>query len=249
MDSFFMNDSYTMEDLERIFRAIPANVFFKDTLCRYQIASQVCSMLTEGDADFSIIGKTDLEVQKEPALGKQYYEEDCRLIAEGGQLKYLSEMHFGGQTYYYEIIKRAVYQPDGKILGIIGMVTDRTETIALQHQLRTISLTDALTQLHNRTFFQQYLENQITPEQLPISIIACDCNNLKYINDTFGHLCEQIEAKQFSSPDHSYSTGLACGFFTITDCAESLEESVKYADYAMYVKKRMEKQPYCILDR
>lgn len=187
MKQFQAKKNYTYEELKMIIQSIPGNVFFKDTECRYQLASHICHMLNGAREGFTIIGKTDLEVQLEYELGKQYYEEDCELIQNGGEKKYVSEMHFGGQIYYYEIVKRAVCDSDGNIFGVIGMVTDVTKMIEMQNRLEELSVTDALTGAYNRTYLQQWIGKGIGESQLPVSLIIGDCNNLKYMNDIHGH--------------------------------------------------------------
>ena len=46
---------------------------------------------------------------------------------------------------------------------------------------------DHLTGLYNRRFFEEELKRLDTKTNLPISIIMCDTNGLKLINDSFGH--------------------------------------------------------------
>lgn len=176
-----------LKRLKLIVESIPANVFFKDIECRYQLASHVCSMLNGGEKGESIIGKTDLEVQLEPELGKQYYNEDKKLIREGGEIKYISEMHFANKTYYYEVVKRAIVDDTGRICGIVGMVTDMTELIVAQNKLKEISIRDSMTGAYNRLYLQQWIREGYGESELPISLVVCDCNDLKYINDTYGH--------------------------------------------------------------
>lgn len=46
---------------------------------------------------------------------------------------------------------------------------------------------DSLTGLYNRHFFEEELLRVDSPKYLPVSIIMCDLNVLKLINDAFGH--------------------------------------------------------------
>lgn len=184
---FFTREQYSDIELKLIIEAIPANVFYKDTQCRYQLASHVCRMLNgEGD-NYTIIGKTDREVQVEKELGRQYYEEDLDIVANGGSKKYISEMRFGGETYYYEISKQAMRDTEGSISGIVGMVTDITELIKLQKELEWLSTRDTLTGCFNRTFLERRKTEGLVEADLPFTVIMSDCNGLKRVNDTFGH--------------------------------------------------------------
>jgi len=59
--------------LKNIIEAIPENVFFKDSSCRYQMVSYICSILNGGNEEWSIHGKTDYEVQNDPELAQSDY--------------------------------------------------------------------------------------------------------------------------------------------------------------------------------
>lgn len=56
--------------------------------------------------------------------------------------------------------------------------------------LKEISIRDPLTNLYNRRYFYDCLENELGKAQklnLPISLVMFDINNFKQINDEFGH--------------------------------------------------------------
>ena len=89
------------------------NIFFKDTECRYIYATQICDLLNCGESGGTIVGKTDFEVQKFPDLAKQYYEDDQKLISNGGESCYISEFPMPDKTYFYEIHKKAVRDEEG----------------------------------------------------------------------------------------------------------------------------------------
>ncbi|MFA6682015.1 MAG: HD-GYP domain-containing protein, partial [Sphaerochaeta sp.] len=46
---------------------------------------------------------------------------------------------------------------------------------------------DHLTGLHNRRYFEEVMKRLDTKDNLPLSIIMCDINGLKLVNDSFGH--------------------------------------------------------------
>lgn len=56
-----------------------------------------------------------------------------------------------------------------------------------QNSLSDLSNRDKLTNLYNRLFFDTELERLDKSRQFPISIIMSDMDNLKEVNDTFGH--------------------------------------------------------------
>ena len=65
------------EMLKRFMYSAPVNIFFKDTECRYCFASEICNLVSVGE-NGSIVGKTDLEVQKFPEMGKMNYQQKAR---------------------------------------------------------------------------------------------------------------------------------------------------------------------------
>jgi diguanylate cyclase (GGDEF)-like protein/PAS domain S-box-containing protein len=180
------HEQLTKQELALIFESIPANMFFKDTQGRYQLASQVCSMISGGNADFSLIGKTDAEIQPDKALGQRYLEEDLQVIATGEAMRYVQEMKFFGKSYHYEIAKQPVRNADGEIIGLTGIVNDVTERVELQEKTRLFSVTDCMTGIFNRSYYEAHPQ-KLKPEQLPMAVIIADSDGLKYINDHYGH--------------------------------------------------------------
>ncbi len=67
-------------------------------------------------------------------------------------------------------------------------VLERTHEIeATNKQLKHLSISDALTSLHNRAGFNERLLQICSKNQLPIAIFVCDIDGLKKANDTLGH--------------------------------------------------------------
>lgn len=57
-------------------------------------------------------------------------------------------------------------------------------------EVRTMSITDSLTGLFNRRYFDMIFSNELgraKRDKYPISLVFIDIDNFKYINDTFGH--------------------------------------------------------------
>lgn len=176
----------TKSRLQHVLDAINENIFYKDTEGRYTLATHVCSMLnSNGDPDFTIFGKTDMEIQPDKNLGKKFYEEDMRIVKTGESLKYIEEMQFGEDVYYYEITKNPVIDNDGNIMGIVGVIKDMTELLKLQKQLEHYNITDMMTQTFNRSYYEsgKYKEDL----KYPVCVVMADVNNLKYYNDNYGH--------------------------------------------------------------
>ncbi|SFV62733.1 diguanylate cyclase/phosphodiesterase (GGDEF & EAL domains) with PAS/PAC sensor(s) [hydrothermal vent metagenome] len=74
---------------------------------------------------------------------------------------------------------------------VYGIFIDITERKKAEKKLKNLSLIDPLTGIHNRRYFnieyyKKWREAQRT--EIPLSLIVCDIDNFKKINDTFGHI-------------------------------------------------------------
>ena len=173
-------------ELQCILNAINENIFFKDTNGRYILSTHVCNMLnSNGDPDFSIYGKTDLDIQPDKTLGKKFYEEDMNIIKTKNNVNYIEKMQFGEEVFYYQINKNPVLDADGNVMGIVGIVKDISDLIKLQEKLKNYSITDMMTQTYNRSFYESgEYKNKL---KYPVGVVMADINNLKYYNDNYGH--------------------------------------------------------------
>lgn len=83
-----------------------------------------------------------------------------------------------------------------KIAGQLGQVLD---TITVYHQTRELSITDELTKVFNRRYFNQRFEREMQRAQRyqrPLSLIMLDIDHFKIFNDTHGHLWGDAVLKQ-----------------------------------------------------
>ncbi|MGM0603701.1 MAG: HD-GYP domain-containing protein [Bacillota bacterium] len=67
------------------------------------------------------------------------------------------------------------------------MYIDISELKKKEREIRYISFHDSLTGLYNRTYFEEEVKRIDTKRNLPLSIIMADLNNLKLVNDSYGH--------------------------------------------------------------
>lgn len=75
----------------------------------------------------------------------------------------------------------------GDLIGYQGSDTDITERKDAEKKIRYLSFHDSLTGLYNRIYLEKEMQRLDTGRQLPIGIIMADLNDLKLVNDTFGH--------------------------------------------------------------
>jgi diguanylate cyclase (GGDEF)-like protein len=76
------------------------------------------------------------------------------------------------------------------IAAYASMAIERSIYYQKSEELRRISITDPLTSLLNRRYFQERLTEEIERSRrhkLPVSLMIIDIDDFKAINDTFGH--------------------------------------------------------------
>ncbi|MFK5883086.1 MAG: diguanylate cyclase [Candidatus Izemoplasma sp.] len=81
----------------------------------------------------------------------------------------------------------AMLTNDEKVIGAILVFRDHSDQIQKQNELEFINYHDQLTGVYNRRYYKMQLENMMIKDNLPLSLIMCDVNGLKLINDAFGH--------------------------------------------------------------
>lgn len=175
------------EIMKRFMHSAPVNIFFKDTECKYRFVSEICDMVSAGE-NGSIVGKTDLEIQKFSEMGRMYYEDDKKILATGEGNQYINEFPMeDGESLYFEIKKSAVRDENGSIIGIVGIVDNVTERVRLEKKVEEFSIIDSLTGVYNRNYLKYRVEEKKKKLIFPFTVIISDCNYLKKVNDRYGH--------------------------------------------------------------
>lgn len=103
--------------------------------------------------------------------------------------------HANGTWRFYETNASAIIE-DGAVTGFVGIARDITLLIEKQREIEYLSYHDFLTGLYNRHYLDHVIEDIIRPERLPLCIISMDLNDLKRVNDTFGHHMGDYYIKQ-----------------------------------------------------
>ncbi len=83
----------------------------------------------------------------------------------------------------------------GKFKGTVIMFIDQTERKQIEERLRHMSYYDILTDLHNRSFYEQEISRLSTEQNNPVGIVSCDIDGLKLVNDNLGHYAGDLLIK------------------------------------------------------
>lgn len=81
----------------------------------------------------------------------------------------------------------AIVLPDGDVIGFVTAFRDITSQYEKRKRIEYLSTHDELTGLYNRHYMQESKNKLDNEENLPLTIMIIDLNNLKLANDVFGH--------------------------------------------------------------
>lgn len=130
-------DSATFYEIEGMLERLPCNIFLKDAEGKYVFSTHYWEHLEKrDDPNWTIRGKTDLEVRKDKENARKAYESDMRIIESGKGERYVIEENAGGVPQFLELIKEPVCDEDGTVDGIVALICDVTERELLKRQLR-----------------------------------------------------------------------------------------------------------------
>lgn len=127
----------------------------------------------------------DYVLTPERSQGEQYSymrNEGESLVAEA-----YAPLLKGGKGAYLWGSASVIRDIDGNAMGAINTIKDFTEYKETQQQLKYFSMHDMLTGLYNRSYFEEELKRLDKSRFYPLSVILCDVDGLKLINDSLGH--------------------------------------------------------------
>lgn len=184
-------DSLSLTALEKMLKQLPACIFLKDTECRYVFSTQYWRHLnTGGDPNWTIHGKTDLDIRRDQDNARKAMEADRRILETGEGTEYTIEEREDGFCDYLQLIKRPVYDESGNISGIIALINNITDYQLMKMELEKRAKSDALTGLLNKNAAQDLVRVILSTHRQDADLCALlmiDIDLFKQVNDTFGH--------------------------------------------------------------
>ena len=135
----------------------------------------ISKSLNERDDKNSILGKIPLDCKDEfGELAKQFNEISENLNMANAELQ-----------------SRADYA-DNQLIKTNNLLLERSgELLDLNTKFELLSVTDPLTELYNRRYFEQTIKNEIEVTKRHgdvTSLLVVDIDDFKSINDTYGHM-------------------------------------------------------------
>lgn len=167
---------------------IPHMTWFKDVAGRYVAVNQPY-VESSGIAREAIIGKTDFELWPHD-VAATFHQEDQEAVTTGKQVKLVGRAAKLQQEVWEETYKAPVFGPGGELLGTTGISLDITERRQYEEEIYLMAYYDGLTNLPNRTYMKQKLDEELKTARLGLTagaVLFIDMDDLKNVNDTFGH--------------------------------------------------------------
>ncbi len=122
--------------LRQVIDVIPDGVYVKDTQSRFLLVN-TATLKYLGLSDLTeIIGKTDFDLNL--AGAPKYVEEEKRLFEEGHAVinREYEGIHSDGRHVWISVSKLPFYDSAGKIIGMVGVNHDLTESKLFENQLK-----------------------------------------------------------------------------------------------------------------
>lgn len=93
-----------------------------------------------------------------------------------------------GKYVWLEDFTVPIYDANGELIGLEGICRNIQDRKELEERLEKLSYWDGLTEIFNKNYFIKELGTLNSEKNIPTGIIVCDLDNLKEINDNYGHL-------------------------------------------------------------
>ncbi len=184
-------DSFTYSEMQKMLARLPSNIYLKDGEGKYVFATQYWNHLKkEGEKHWTIRGKTDIEIRKDKENAIMAMQSDRELLRTGKGTEYIIEERIDGVVEYLELIKRPVFDEDGKATGIIALINNVTEKQLMKQELEKRSNTDRLTGLLNRGATEDLVRMILDSRRDDnlSALMMIDVDNFKNVNDQHGHI-------------------------------------------------------------
>ena len=188
--------AYTLKfDLELIDKYIPVSK--TDTKGIITEVNNAFCQLT-GFTKKELIGKTH-NLMRHPNNKDAYFKQLWKTILKGDVWDAeLINKNKEGDDIWVNLHISPITNNNGEIIGFTGLHSNITE----KKKAIELAITDNLTQIYNRQYFNQILDRDIKKAQryeYHFSLIMLDLDNFKQLNDTYGHLQGDEMLKRFTT--------------------------------------------------
>ncbi len=175
------------EMIDALMDHITDSIYFKDLKSRFIRINKACAEKFKMKSADEAVGKTDFDIFTEEHA-RQAFEDEQNIIKTGEPIINIEEKETWEEgVKWASTTKMPLYNKNGRIIGTFGITRDITDKKKAEEEIWYLSFHDKLTGLYNRAYFEEEIKRLNTQRQLPLSIIFCDVNGLKEMNDNFGY--------------------------------------------------------------
>lgn len=186
--------------LDTILNNVDAYIYMKDENRIFRYVNLKVAELFGKSVD-EIIGKKDIDVLP-LEIANTFWELDKKVFdSNEKQAAEESIKDDDGNTMYYWSVKLP-FLLNNKEKTLIGFSSDITEIHNLREKLIEQSITDSLTSLYNRRYFNDTCISEFKRSKrysMNFSMIIMDIDHFKKINDTYGHPVGDLVLKDISN--------------------------------------------------
>ena len=138
-----------------------------------------------------IVGKTDLDFVTAEAAA-MFRELDRAAMATDAAIVYedWKTLAVDGTRGVYESVKKAMRDPQGRVIGVMGISRDISQRKRDQQEIHRLAFHDALTGLPNRRLLEDRLQRALLASARGGqfgAVLFMDIDNFKALNDRLGH--------------------------------------------------------------
>jgi diguanylate cyclase (GGDEF)-like protein/PAS domain S-box-containing protein len=194
--------SETQIRLSALISTIPDLIWMKDEEGVY-LSCNIAYQEFIGLKESELIGKTDYDFYNRESADV-CRQSDIEAINAGGisiseeAVTYQKNNSIG----VMEIRKAPIFNPDGKLMGVLGIARDITERKLVEQQIEFMAHHDALTELPNRILAKDRMKQSIAyakRHKTKAALIFIDLDGFKTINDSLGHSVGDVMLKGVTS--------------------------------------------------
>lgn len=106
---------------------------------------------------------------------KEQFKQEYEIVTAEGERKWVLE------------VAQGVFERNGNVEALEGIIIDITETKQSQIQIDYINNHDMMTGLYNRKYYEKAKRVLDKEQYYPLSIIVGDINGVRFLNDAYGH--------------------------------------------------------------
>lgn len=154
------------------------------------VSDKVFEILGYENAEFESVSIDEWKKRIDPEDYNHVYGSFKRMIMGyiyDNHLEYRFKIKNNEYKWVYTQGKIVEYNENNLPKKMLGIIMDIEDKKNMEKEIKYLTYYDKLTGLFNRGYYDYMAEKIIAQGKYPLSVIICDINGLKTINDTLGH--------------------------------------------------------------